>query len=225
MQTPAAETKNQIERGDRFFWIVTICLTVVFGVITLLNAVLIVKSWIYPDEIPTVFSHNAAIVGTDVMESDRSDAVFAGDLAFLKKTDYEDVEVGKIAIYTYDDKVIVGRVTQRNVDGTYSVACDSPDYWHMSLPYLTESNHFGTIVGRIPYLGIFARFMLSIPGLILFILIPFMIAIYIMILEIRDSRREGEQEDEPEPLPIPEPSDADRSGSEEKTKDKQPVAR
>jgi signal peptidase len=196
MQSPPAIEKNQIDRGERCLRVLSLLLTVFFGILTVLNIVLIVKSWIYPDVPPTVFGYNASVVNTDVMESDRVDAIFSGDLAFLKKTSYENVKIGDIAVYLHKDTVIVGRIAEANSNGTYRITCDSAEYRHMVFPTLTEDNHFGKIVGRIPHLGAFARFMLSIPGMILFIFIPFLICLYIFILEVRDYRRECREEQE-----------------------------
>lgn len=107
------ETKKE---GSRLFTVINILLCIILIPVILINAAVIVSSYIHPDEIPGIFGIKPVAVLSGSMES----TFMAGDLIFVKKTSTDSLKEGDVICYLVSDQAVTHRISaiQQDEDGS-----------------------------------------------------------------------------------------------------------
>lgn len=197
--TPVIEQQSNMSKGARAVTIISAVLCVIFGLIFIMNSILIVMGWFEPEKPPMIFGTCVAMVGSDAMEGENEDSVSADSLVFIKKADYEEIAVGDVVVYMINDSAIIGRVVSESSSGAFWVQGDNME--NVYFAQLTEENLFGKVSASSDFIGNVMNFVLSPVGIILFIGLPAAVCFYIIILEIRDikrSKKDNGSDDDPQ---------------------------
>lgn len=165
--------------------IVGIALLVIFLPIIILNATIVIKGAVKPNEVPKVFGYAPLIVISDSMDIEYGNpgAFNKNDLILIKETDPTTLEVGDIVTYmTKDQEVVTHRIIKHTTvngepgyitQGDFSPSEDDP---------ITYDQVVGIYVTRIPKLGGVATFLQTPTGVIILIGIPVLIFLIIDFL-------------------------------------------
>ncbi len=164
----------------------------------IVNLILIVKSFVSADEVPSIGGITPMIVLTDSMDPE----IKSGDLIFTKAVDPESVEVGDIITFFDPDGNGTSTVTHRVVevlreDGLQFRTKGDANNTEDRTPVPAE-NLIGVYRMRLPGLGQVAMFMQTTPGLLVCVVVPLVLLIGIDLLRRR--RMEKEQSSDREDL-------------------------
>ena len=154
--------------------IVGIVLCVIFLPIIIINLILIISSYVKPDELPGVFGVKPAVVLSGSMDP----TIKPGDLIFIQNTDTAGLKEGDVICYLSSGTAVTHRIKSISAgeDGkpryiTQGDANNAQD----RLP-VTEDQVQGVWSGaRIGGLGNFILFMQTPIGMVLFILCPLLL--------------------------------------------------
>ena len=181
---------NEKQNGKKFKMtplnIVGLIMIIIFLPIIIIDAVIIIKGAVHPDELPMVFNTSPLIVVSDSMtiNKDAEEEFLKGafnknDLIIIKKVDPETLEIGDII--TYREKSSGEFITHRIIDKVISDKGNpsfvtkgdaSPD----RDPYVvTYDQVVGIYKTRLPGLGGVSQFVQSVPGVIIIIGVPLLI--------------------------------------------------
>ncbi len=172
-------------------------LCVVFIPIILVNVVLIVKTYITPDHIPSVAGYSPVICLSGSMEETFS----TGDMIFIRRVgDPAALSEGEVICYLTDEGTAVTHriVEVTELDGqlryvTQGDANDAADQLAVA-PEQVEGVYTGV---HIPKLGSLAMFMQTTTGMIVFIVCPLLVLVGWDILRRRaQTRQERERTQE-----------------------------
>lgn len=182
-------------KGHRFAMIVGIVLCVVLIPIFVCNIVLTVKSFLDPDEIPSLFGIAPMYVLTGSMEP----TINENDLVFVRKAQVSDVAIDDVIAFwdpiTTDKVLVAHRVKDIIVDeennmffvtqGDHNDSIDS-----IAVP---ADNLVGLYIGRVPYMGGVAMFLQTTAGLVLSVSVPLlMLVIFEAIRLLRKNREQSD---------------------------------
>lgn len=164
----------------------------------IVNLILIVKSYVSEDEVPSIGGITPMIVLTDSMDPE----IKSGDLIFTKAVDPESVAVGDIITFFDPDGNGTSTVTHRVVevlreDGLQFRTKGDANNTEDRTPVPAE-NLIGVYRMRLPGLGQAAMFMQTTPGLLVCVVVPLVLLIGIDLLRRR--RMEKEQSSDREDL-------------------------
>lgn len=162
---------NQPQKKISLSGIVSIVLCIIFIPIIVINVILIVNSYITPDQLPGVFGIRPAVVLSGSMEP----TIKTGDLIFIHDTKPESLKEGDVICYLSAGKAITHRIMEVTTgeDG-------APAYITQGDANNTEDRQPVTADqvqgiwkgGRIGGMGNFVLFMQTTTGMILFIVCP-----------------------------------------------------
>ena len=187
-------------KAEKTVNIVSIVVLIVFLPILILNMVLIVKTAINPDEIPSIGNSIPLIVLTESMEPKIHD----GDLIIVKKADIDDIDVGDVISYYDPDSRSNSIVTHRVIEvltdesgKSFRTMGDNNDVEdRLAVP---AKNIIGVWEGFcIRFLGNIMLFMQSTLGLIVCIGIP--VAALIVYEVVRRKRSDNAKQNDIEAL-------------------------
>ncbi len=187
------EKKDNSALRNRIFTIVGIVLCVILIPILIINCSLLVKGWVKPDEVPSIFNISPMIVKSDSMDPDFP----KGSMIFVKKVDpttvkpqdiisYFDPEMGENAVtthkvwkiendengkpaffYTYGT-TLVEQFAHKNPDEIAITDCEK----------IPVDDFIGVYTGvYFGGLGDFAFFMQTTPGLIVCVALPLILLV------------------------------------------------
>lgn len=149
--------------------IIGILLCIVLIPILVMNLTIIVKSYIYPDDVPDFFGIKPFIVLTGSMEG----TVNAGDLAITKDIEPETLQVGDIISYKIDQSIITHRIIEEiEVDGLPAFRTKGDANNIEDTAYVLYEQVEGVYMFRIAGIGNLAMFMQTPVGMIVFIAVP-----------------------------------------------------
>jgi signal peptidase len=192
-----AQKRAPMNKREKALYIAGIVLCVILVPILVLNSILIVRSMIHPDEVPSIGKYVPLIVLTESMDPE----IQSGDLILCERVDCEDLNVGDVISY-FDPKssgttVITHRIAEKIVDSetgeiVFRTAGDNnnlPDSWDVP-----AKNVIGRWIegARFFWVGSIILFMQSTLGLIVCVLVP--IAVFVTIEILRRRKRDGEQQ-------------------------------
>jgi len=178
------ETKEQKapeSRSNKVLTIIGIVLCAILIPMLIINCVLIIKSFVKKDEVPSLFGLTPMIVLTESMEPE----IKAGDLIVVKDIDPKDVKVGD-DISFFDpagngSSVVTHRVIEKIVDedtGKISWKTKGINNNTEDKKPVPAENLVGIYKGfRVPAAGRVALFMQTIPGLIICVLVPLVLLV------------------------------------------------
>lgn len=167
------ETKKE---GSRLFTVINILLCIILIPVILINAAVIVSSYIHPDEIPGIFGIKPVAVLSGSMES----TFMAGDLIFVKKTSTDSLKEGDVICYLVSDQAVTHRISaiQQDEDGSdiYITKGDANNTEDQDTvkPEQVQGVWTG---GRLGGMGNFVMFLSSTTGMIVFIFCPILLLI------------------------------------------------
>lgn len=186
----------RVSNGNKAVWVVKtvigVFLCLVFVPLLAVNFMLIVKGYISPNEVPSIFGYSPIIEASVAM--DGGDAVKMGDLLFIDRSvNAGNVEIGDVVAIRINDSVVIRRLTEIRVTESgvkrYRTLGDNADA--ETLVIVDGSQIIGGISGRVGKIGAIILFSQTPLGLILCIGGP---AIAFVIYDTIRVRKEERQE-------------------------------
>ena len=172
--------------------IIGIILCIILIPIIIINIILIVNTYIHPENIPGVFGMRPVIVLSGSMEPE----FMSGDLIFIQDGDVEQLKEGDIIWYMEDGAAVTHRieaVTEENGAVRYTTRGDANNTDDQK--QVEQSQIQGIYKGRkISGAGDAVMFMQSTTGMILFIVCPIVLLILWDIIYRRKIDKEEREE-------------------------------
>jgi len=133
------------------------------------NITLIVKSFLYPEKVPSFLGYKPFIVLTGSMEP----VFYSGDLVMVKEVEADSLQVGDVIAFREGTAVITHRIVQVEGEGKDLRFTTKGDNNNVNdrRPVTVEQLE-GVYLYRISKLGNFAMFMQTPVGMALFIALP-----------------------------------------------------
>ena len=172
--------------------IIGIILCIILIPIIIINIILIVNTYIHPENIPGVFGMRPVIVLSGSMEPE----FMSGDLIFIQDGDVEQLKEGDIICYMEDGAAVTHRieaVTEENGAVRYTTRGDANNTDDQK--QVEQSQIQGIYKGRkISGAGDAVMFMQSTTGMILFFVCPIVLLILWDIIYRRKIDKEEREE-------------------------------
>lgn len=165
MSEPETNRKSRVGVGT----ILGIILCIILIPALIVNITLIVKSFLYPEEVPSFMGYKPFIVLTGSMEP----VFYSGDLVMVKEVEADSLQVGDVIAFREGTAVITHRIVQVEGEGPDLRFITKGDNNNVNdrRPVTVEQLE-GVYLYRISKLGNFAMFMQTPVGMALFIALP-----------------------------------------------------
>ena len=163
--------------------VVSIIILIILIPILFVNGVILVNSFIHPDEIPSFFGWKPFIVLSGSMETE----IDAGDVAVVRETDTASLKKGDIIAFKSGEIVITHRIydiIQEEGETRYITKGDNNNAEDNG--YVLPEQIEGVYQFKISRLGNIEMFIQTPIGMIVFLSIPFII---LVLVQIVDSKR------------------------------------
>jgi len=162
---PETNRKSRVGVGT----ILGIILCIILIPALIVNITLIVKSFLYPEEVPSFMGYKPFIVLTGSMEP----VFYSGDLVMVKEVEADSLQVGDVIAFREGTAVITHRIVQVEGEGPDLRFITKGDNNNVNdrRPVTVEQLE-GVYLYRISKLGNFAMFMQTPVGMALFIALP-----------------------------------------------------
>lgn len=163
--------------------VVSIIILIILIPILFVNGVILVNSFIHPDEIPSFFGWKPFIVLSGSMETE----IDAGDVAVVKETDTASLKKGDIIAFKSGEIVITHRIydiIQEEGETRYITKGDNNNAEDNG--YVLPEQIEGVYQFKISRLGNIEMFIQTPIGMIVCLSIPFII---LVLVQIVDSKR------------------------------------
>ena len=163
--------------------VVCIIILIILIPILFVNGVILVNSFIHPDEIPSFFGWKPFIVLSGSMETE----IDAGDVAVVKETDTASLKKGDIIAFKSGEIVITHRIydiIQEEGETRYITKGDNNNAEDNG--YVLPEQIEGVYQFKISRLGNIEMFIQTPIGMIVCLSIPFII---LVLLQVVDSKR------------------------------------
>ena len=163
--------------------VVSIIILIILIPILFVNGVILVNSFIHPDEIPSFFGWKPFIVLSGSMETE----IDAGDVAVVRETDTASLKKGDIIAFKSGEIVITHRIydiIQEEGETRYITKGDNNNAEDNG--YVLPEQIEGVYQFKISRLGNIAMFIQTPIGMIVCLSIPFII---LVLLQVVDSKR------------------------------------
>lgn len=167
----------------KLYKVVSIIILIILIPILFVNGVILVNSFIHPDEIPSFFGWKPFIVLSGSMETE----IYAGDVAVVKETDTASLKKGDIIAFKSGEIVITHRIydiIQEDGETKYITKGDNNNAEDNG--YVFTEQIEGIYQFKISRLGNLAMFVQTPVGMIVCLSIPFII---LVLLQVVDSKR------------------------------------
>lgn len=173
--------------------LVYIILIIIMLPILIISGVILINSYINPDEVPSFFGWKPFIVLSGSMETE----IYAGDVAVVKETSDSEIKEGDIIAFRQEDIVITHRIVEITTDEdgnkviyTKGDNNDSRDQNTVSLDQIEGVYQF-----KISGLGNVAMFIQTPTGIVACLSVPLAILIIMQIVNsINDKKYDKEEE-------------------------------
>lgn len=192
------KTDKKLSRSQLAGTIIGVAVCVLLLPLLIMNLILIVKSFVNSDEVPSIGGITPMIVLTDSMDP----VIKSGDLIFAKSIDPAEVAVGDIITFFDPAGSGTSTVTHRVVevlreDGLYfRTKGDANNTEDRSL--VPAENLIGVYRARLPGMGQVAMFLQTTPGLLLCVVLP--LGALVAVDLIRRKRAAKAQDDDRDQL-------------------------
>ena len=165
MSETESNKKSRVGIGTIFG--IILCIILIPALVV--NITLIVKSFLYPEEVPSFMGYKPFIVLTGSMEP----VFYSGDLVMVKEVEADSLQVGDVIAFREGTAVITHRIVQVEGEGKDLRFTTKGDNNNVNdrRPVTVEQLE-GTYLYRISKLGNFAMFMQTPVGMALFIALP-----------------------------------------------------
>ena len=163
--------------------VVSIIILIILIPILFVNGVILVNSFIHPDEIPSFFGWKPFIVLSGSMETE----IYAGDVAVVKETDTASLKKGDIIAFKSGEIGITHRIydiIQEEGETRYITKGDNNNAEDNG--YVLPEQIEGVYQFKISRLGNLAMFIQTPIGMIVCLSVPFII---LVLVQIVDSKR------------------------------------
>lgn len=179
--------------------VVGIVLCVILVPLLIINVTLIIKSYVSPEEVPTLGGVAPLIVMTGSMEP----VINEGDLIFVKQIDGSEVQVGDVIAFfdptSSKDSILTHRVKEITQEGgtIYFTTWGDANGGAVDTKPVSAEKLVGIYKGvRIPGMGHVAMFMQSTAGLIICVFLPLVLLIGWDIFRRRRHESKNKQDTE-----------------------------
>ena len=161
---------------------VGIILIIILLPIFLVSAVILVDSWVHPDQIPSFFGWKPFIVLSGSMETE----IYAGDVAVVKTTDPSTLKVGDVIAFKDKEIVITHRIVDiKEEDGETRYYTKGDNNNTEDSGFVRPDEIEGIYVFKLSGIGNFAMYLQTPLGLLVCLAIP--VALF-MVLQMIDNR-------------------------------------
>ncbi|MHB1152197.1 MAG: signal peptidase I [Eubacteriales bacterium] len=177
-------------------FVIILCITLI--PILIANLILIINSVANPNQVPNIFGYKPLIVLSGSMEP----TLLTGDLIFVKEVPTESLKVGDVISFREKNLVTTHRVQKiMNEEGLSHFTTKGDNNNIEDILAVTEEMIEGKFLFRILGLGNFIIFIQTLPGMIIFVVLPVTLFILYDILlrrfyERRERKRLGDLEEE-----------------------------
>ena len=192
------KTDKKLSRSQLAGTVIGVAVCVLLLPLLIMNLILIVKSFVNSDEVPSIGGVTPMIVLTDSMDP----VIKSGDLIFAKSIDPAEVAVGDIITFFDPAGSGTSTVTHRVVevlreDGLhFRTKGDANNTEDRSL--VPAENLIGVYRARLPGMGQVAMFLQTTPGLLLCVVLP--LGALVAVDLIRRKRAAKAQDDDRDQL-------------------------
>lgn len=176
MNTSDYTKKNR----DRTVMVIGVLLCVLLLPLLIINITLIVKSFVYPNEVPSFLGYKPFIVLSGSMEPE----FYSGDLVLVKEVATDTLKVGDVISYREGKAVITHRIVEitESTEGRKFVTKGDNNNVSDRNP-VSENMVEGQYLFHVSKLGNFAIFMQTPIGMVIFIACP--LALFILYDVVR----------------------------------------
>lgn len=158
--------------------------------IIIVSLVILIDSWVHPNEIPSFFGWKPFIVLSGSMETE----IYAGDVAVVKKVDTKDIKENDIIAFKDGNIVITHRVIEIiNDNGTIKYKTKGDNNNVNDDGYVKEEQIEGLYQFKISKLGDFAVFVQTPIGIVICLSIPLAILLIIQAIESRGNKKRQQE--------------------------------
>lgn len=184
--------KQSIKR--KIINVLSIIVSILAIPIIVINGMLIVKSFIYPDDVPDAFGYKPFIILSGSMEP----TLLVGDLEIVKEVDPSTLKVDDIVAYRIDNAVVTHRITEiKEYSGQAAFITKGDNNGVADSEPVSYDQIEGIYVTHITGLGNVAMFLQSVPGILLVIVLPMgLILVFNTITKMKQSKQLKEELDE-----------------------------
>ena len=177
-----------MQRIKRTFYVIAI---VIMIPILFVSGVVLINSYIHPEEVPSFFGWKPFIVLSGSMETQ----IYAGDIAVVKEVDANTVKEGDIIAFRQDDVVITHRIIKIENEGGETVIYTKGDNnTEVDQNTVSLEQIEGVFVFKISGLGNTAMFIQTPTGIVACLSVPLAILIIMQIVSsIKDRKYEEEE--------------------------------
>ena len=170
--------------------IISIVVLIILLPILFVNGVILINSYIHPDEIPSFFGWKPFIVLSGSMETE----IFAGDLIIVKEIDTNEIKENDIIAFKQGDIVITHRVIEIiEEDGVTKFKTKGDNNNTEDNGYISQEQVEGLYQFKISRLGNLAMFTQTPTGMVVCLSIPLGL---LVIIQMVDSCNNKKQEKE-----------------------------
>lgn len=165
---------------DRTVTVIGVLLCVLLLPLLIINITLIVKSFVYPNEVPSFLGYKPFIVLSGSMEPE----FYSGDLVLVKEVATDTLQVGDVISYREGNSVTTHRILEitENTEGRKFVTKGDNNNVSDRNP-VSENMVEGQYLFHVSKLGNFAIFMQTPIGMVIFIACP--LALFILYDVVR----------------------------------------
>ena len=181
------------EKEKKKVSVLGVILIIIFLPILIVNATLIIKSYIHPDEIASFMGYKPFIVLSGSMEP----TIMTGDMAIVKEVDTNTLQKGDVIAFRSGNSVVTHRIIEVAVENNQKVLVTKGDNNNAEdRDKVTLDKVEGVCIKRIAKLGNFAMFLQTTWGSIIFISIPFALLIINGAIQRRKDNKEQAKKQE-----------------------------
>lgn len=177
---------------QKFKRIISIIILIILIPILFVSAVILVNSYVKPDEVPSFFGWKPFIVLSGSMET----KILAGDVVVVKEVDTQTLKKGDIIAFKENDIVITHRIDEIvQEDGETKYITKGDNNNTRDNGYVLPSQVEGLYEFRIARLGNLAMFIQTPIGMIVCLSIPLLL---LVIIQVKDSKDDTDKKKEME---------------------------
>lgn len=170
--------------------IISVIALIILIPILFVNGVILINSFIHPDEIPSFFGWKPFIVLSGSMETE----IYAGDVAVVKEEDTMNLKKGDIIAFKSGDIIITHRIydiIQEDGETKYITKGDNNNAEDNG--YVLPEQIEGVYQFKISRLGNLAMFVQTPTGMLICLSIPFIILVLVQMIDSRRNQKYMEE--------------------------------
>lgn len=168
------KTSHKKTAGRKIITVLSVLLCILLIPILIINLVVIIQSFVAPDEVPGFLGHKPLIVLSGSMEP----AIYPGDIVVVREVSADSLNIGDVIAYRSGTSVITHRISSiSSADGSLQFTTKGDNNNIEDAIAVTGNMLEGKYLFRIAGIGHAAMFMQTPVGMIIFIAIPLILFI------------------------------------------------